>query len=59
VAVIGAIALFVAVAVSPHLFIGRWLKGRQPRESLLERLQPYPPKSVADEAQCWLEEQHG
>jgi peptidoglycan/LPS O-acetylase OafA/YrhL len=58
VAVIAGIALFVVVASVSTLVIDQWI--RRPRRShLLERLQAYHPTSVADEAQRWLEEQHG
>jgi hypothetical protein len=32
---------------------------RRKRRSLLERLQPYQPKSLGDQAERWLREQQG
>jgi hypothetical protein len=58
VAVIGGIALYVVVCSVSTLVIDRWIR-RPRRPDLLERLQPYQPTSVADEARRWLEDQRG
>jgi hypothetical protein len=50
VAVIGGTALFILVSSVSTFVIDRWMTRRQ-RPTLLERLQPYQPPSVADEAQ--------
>jgi hypothetical protein len=55
--VIGGIVLSVVVAGISTLVAEAWLIRGRPRKSPLERLQPYPPTPVADEAQRWLEEQ--
>jgi hypothetical protein len=56
VVVIVGIALSILVWAVSALVMDKWIRRRQ-RQSLLERLQPYQPRSVADEAQRWLEEQ--
>jgi hypothetical protein len=56
--VIGGIALFVVVCSVSTLVIDRWTRCRQ-RPNLLERLHPYQPTSVADEAQRWLQAEQG
>jgi len=56
VVVIVGIALSIVVWAVSAVVLDRWIQRRQ-RRSLLERLQPYQPRSVADEAQRWLEEQ--
>jgi hypothetical protein len=58
VAVIAGIGIFVVVCSVSTLVIDRWIR-RPRRPDLLERLRAYQPKSVADEAQRWLEEQQG
>jgi hypothetical protein len=59
VVVIGGIALSVVVAGVASMVMDAWLNRRRPRQSLLERLEPRQPTSVADEAQRWLDEQQG
>jgi hypothetical protein len=58
VVIIAGISLSLVVWIVSTLVIERWIARRQ-RPSLLERLQPCQPLSVADEAQRWLEEQQG
>jgi hypothetical protein len=55
VAVIVVVALYLVVWAAFALSMDRWISGR-PRPSLLERLQPYQPTSVAEEAQRWLDQ---
>ena len=55
VVVIVGVGLFVIACSIAALVINGWVR-RHKRLSLLARLQLYQPKSVADEAQRWLEE---
>jgi hypothetical protein len=53
--VISGIALSIVVWAVSAVVMDRWVRRRQ-RRSLLKTLPPYQTRSVADEAQIWLEE---